>query len=45
MKVLKVFSDVFSGDALTTCMVLSGLFFGWTIGSHYTGPRLAWLTC
>ncbi len=40
MEVLTVFSDVFSGDALTTCTVLSGLFFGWTIGSHYTGATL-----
>ncbi|HEY0145320.1 MAG: inorganic phosphate transporter [Methylovirgula sp.] len=25
---------------LTTGMVLSGLFFGWTIGSHYTGATM-----
>jgi phosphate/sulfate permease len=27
-------------DLLTTGMVLSGLFFGWTIGSHYTGATM-----
>lgn len=26
--------------ALTVGMVLSGLFFGWTIGSHYTGATM-----
>ena len=25
---------------LTIAMVLSGLFFGWTIGSHYTGATM-----
>jgi phosphate/sulfate permease len=27
-------------DALTIAMVTSGLFFGWTIGSHYTGATM-----
>ncbi len=27
-------------NALTIGMVLSGLFFGWTIGSHYTGATM-----
>jgi phosphate/sulfate permease len=27
-------------QALTTGMLLSGLFFGWTIGSHYTGATM-----
>ena len=25
---------------LTIGMILSGLFFGWTIGSHYTGATM-----
>lgn len=27
-------------QALTTGMLVSGLFFGWTIGSHYTGATM-----
>lgn len=27
-------------QALTTGMLISGLFFGWTIGSHYTGATM-----
>jgi phosphate/sulfate permease len=27
-------------DIMTISMVLSGLFFGWTIGSHYTGATM-----
>lgn len=27
-------------EALTTGMLVSGLFFGWTIGSHYTGATM-----
>ncbi|MDL2316450.1 inorganic phosphate transporter family protein [Desulfovibrio sp. OttesenSCG-928-A18] len=40
MEILSVFNDLFAGDILTTLTVLSGLFFGWTIGSHYTGATL-----
>lgn len=40
MEILSVFTELFSRDTLTTCTVLSGLFFGWTIGSHYTGATL-----
>lgn len=27
-------------EYLVIGMVLSGLFFGWTIGSHYTGATM-----
>jgi len=27
-------------DMLTRAMVISGLFFGWTIGSHYKGSTM-----
>ncbi|MPL91617.1 hypothetical protein SDC9_37693 [bioreactor metagenome] len=40
MEISTLFSEVSSGDAHATCAVLSCLFFGWTIGSHYTEAML-----
>jgi phosphate/sulfate permease len=32
-------------DILTLAMVLSDLFFGWTIGTHYKGATMAMAYC